>query len=77
MKDDLRFSPDVVAAAMLAGLKHELRNAIRKQLEDDIRPIVDSAVESAMETFEVGIQKYLEPHMLQQTIKVILEDRRD
>jgi len=62
--------------AIIRGLHELLRTELRDGFKAAAEPIIEEAVNNAMSSFELAIERWAEPMQLSETINVILSDKR-
>ncbi len=70
------FSTESAAEAMEWGLREKLKEALRKKFEASSKDVIEEAVKAALLTFESSIKTYRQYDKFQETIEVILTDKR-
>lgn len=61
---------------MMDGIKRNLQDSLRDQFLEHAKPIIDEAVERAMESFKASVESYVKMENMDYVVKVLLEDKR-
>jgi hypothetical protein len=67
---------EVAQMAMLDGFKVILKARLTKQFEEAAKPIIEAAVAEALAGLKVGVEAWYSPMNMQQTVELILTDKR-
>lgn len=61
---------------MLAGFKTELTKKLKEEFEIYAKPIIDEAVQKAVESLEISLTTYYQHYNMAQVTEIILKDFR-
>ena len=70
------FNEEYAARVTVEAIRNTLAEELRKQFEEEARPIIDAAVKKAMVLFEPVVARYRDELHMKDVVEVIVKDAR-
>lgn len=63
-------------SVVLKAVEEQLKIKLRKHFEKQAAPVIEEMMQEIMVDLKIGLDRYVNPMLFEDTVRIILDDRR-